>query len=190
MKKSLSEGWRSSDPLYWLNHKHVRVLNIFLHFLIHLVSSSRITSHPTYNDQTSVVCCSYLLPTFLALSLSVPVISPFAGWWCRQEWHLSVRKETEHWSTLAQQSASGYKWLCQAAFWSCSLVFSTVLLAAVTCTPLCCLFVFGIGAWVGPEGEAEIERDWVFPALISMLWKTYCAFRLWIRRHWPPDSLR
>lgn len=88
------------------------------------------------------------------------------------------KKETEQRSALAQQSASGYRWLGQAAFWSCSLVFSAVLLAAVAVHPTLLFFVcvFGIGAWLGPEGEAEIERDWIFPALISKLWKTYCTF--------------
>ena len=30
----------------------------------------------------------------------------------------------------------------------------------------------------GPEGEAEIERDRIFPVASSKLWKTYGAFRL------------
>lgn len=141
MNKSLFEGWRSTDPLYWLNYKHVRGLIIFLHFIIHLVSSSWITSHPTSNDQTSVVCHSDLLPTFLALSLSVSVIFPFAGWWCRQEWHLSVRKETEQWSALAhwlQVAVSGCLLELQFGFLSCAIRSSSY-------APHCA--VFGVCFW-------------------------------------------
>lgn len=44
---------------------------MFLHFTVHLVSSSWIASHSTCNDQTSVVCRLDLLSTSLVLSLSV-----------------------------------------------------------------------------------------------------------------------
>lgn len=79
-----------------------------------------------------MICCLDPLSTFWAVCLSFLLSPPFAQWWSRQEWHLSVRKEAEQWSVLPQQSASGYKWLCQAAFCSCTLVFSSVLLAALS----------------------------------------------------------
>lgn len=95
--EELSKGQGSSDPFYQPNHKYFEVSpqphHIFLHFTIHLVSSNWIASHPSYNCQTSVVCCLDLLAMLLALSLLVSVISPFVCWWCRQQWHLSVRKE-------------------------------------------------------------------------------------------------
>lgn len=60
-------------------------------------------------------------------------------------------------STLPQQSASGYKWLCQAAFCSCSLVFSSVLLAAEAALPTM-LFFLALEPGLG-QRERQIEKD-------------------------------
>lgn len=57
---------------------------------------------------------------------------------------------------LPQQSAAGYKWLCQTAFCNGSLVFSSELLAAETVYPHYAVFL-GIGAGLarGKGGERE-----------------------------------
>ena len=119
----------------------------FLHFTIYLDSINWIaSSHPTYNDLTSVVCLLDLLPTFSALSLSVSVIAPFADWWCRQEWHLSVRKETEQWSALPhpaicfwlQVAVSGCLLELQFGFLNCAI-------GSRSCAPHYTVFL-GIGA--------------------------------------------
>lgn len=170
----------------------IRGSSYFSHFTVHLAGGSWVASPaatPSYNDQLSAVCALDLLLTFSAWSLSVSLPSPCAGCWCRQEWRFPVRKEREWSSALPQQSASGYKWPCRAAFCSCSVVFSSLPLAAEAALLLRRLsWRWSLG---GPEGEAEIERDWISELWISELWKTSGAFRPWRQRNWmtvPQDN--
>lgn len=172
----------SSDPFYQPNHKHFEVSpqphHIFLHFTIHLVSSNWIASHPSYNCQTSVVCCLDLLAMLLVPSLLVSVISPFVCWWCRQQWHLSVRKETEQWhaypsnlllvtSGCVRRPSVMAVWFSHLSYWQQKL-----------CTPTTLFFLASEPGW--PEGKAERGRAWIFPGSISEMWKTCSEDRNWL----------
>lgn len=162
-REELSKGHQVGHLTHFMNWIiNIRGSSYFSHFTVHLAGSSWIASHPTYDYQTSVVCCLKLLSTFSTLSLSVSLISPCTCCWCRQEWHLSVRKENSevvYPGNLLLATSGCVRLPSVAAVWFSYLYCWQQRLHS----PLCCFsWHWSLG---GPEGEAEIESDLNIPSV-------------------------
>lgn len=142
MKKYVSKGWRSSNPLYWLNHKHLRILIIFcISQIIWIASAELLHTPPTMTWPQWFAFLTYFLLSQHCLChfLLLPHLQTDGV--DRNDICLYEKRQNSEVLYPTQQSASGYKWLCQAAFWSYSLVFSTVLLAAEAVHPTTLFFL-------------------------------------------------